>query len=256
MTPIDLSPAFVRLARYIHDRIIAGEWLPGQVLPGEEALAQEMKVSVGTVRKAFDVLSGQGLVTRHRGRGTFVTRATNERAFTSFFRLSDRADGQRRLPQDTILVKERAVADADERTALKLQHDELVYRLRRRRTLDGQPLVLETISFPHARVGMKQWGADGADGTNDAPLHLVYSFLEQQCGISVSRVEDRLRACLLPKKVAKDFGLPVGHPVLLSIRIGYDLRGEPVEFRSSWMATDTHDYLSELRWTATTDSGG
>jgi GntR family transcriptional regulator len=247
MTPIDLSPAFVRLARYIHDRIIAGEWLPGQVLPGEEALAQEMKVSVGTVRKAFDVLSGQGLVTRHRGRGTFVTRATNERAFTSFFRLTDRADGERRLPEDTILVKERAQADADERAALKLKAGELVYRLRRRRTLAGEPLVLETISFPYARVGLKEWGEDGA------PLHLVYSFLEQQCGISVSRVEDRLRACLLPKKVAKDFGLPAGHPVLLSIRTGFDLRGEPVEFRSSWMATDSHDYLSELRWTAATE---
>ncbi|WP_050478173.1 GntR family transcriptional regulator [Herbaspirillum rhizosphaerae] len=247
MTPIDLSPAFVRLARYIHERIIAGEWLPGQVLPGEEALAQDMKVSVGTVRKAFDVLSGQGLVTRHRGRGTFVTRATNERAFTSFYRLTDRSDGMRRLPEDTLLLKERAAADADERAALKLAPDELVYRLRRRRVLDGAPLVLETISFPFARVGTKEWGADGA------PFHLVYSFLEQQCGISVSRVEDRLRACLLPKKVAKDFGLPVGHPVLLSIRTGYDLRGEPVEFRSSWMATDTHDYLSELRWAAATD---
>jgi len=247
MTPIDLSPAFVRLARYIHDRIAAGEWLPGQVLPGEETLAQEMKVSVGTVRKAFDVLSGQGLVTRHRGRGTFVTRATNERAFTSFFRLTDRGDGQRRLPEDAILSKERVVADADERAALKLKNEDMVYRLRRRRILEGKPLVLETISFPYARVGMKEWGADGA------PLHLVYSFLEQQCGISVSRVEDRLRACLLPKKVAKDFGLPAGHPVLLSIRVGYDLRGEPVEYRSSWMATDTHDYLSQLRWAATAD---
>jgi GntR family transcriptional regulator len=247
MTPIDLSPAFVRLARYIHDRIIAGEWLPGQVLPGEEALAQDMKVSVGTVRKAFDVLSGQGLVTRHRGRGTFVTRATNERAFTSFYRLTDRADGVRRLPQDTLLLRERVAADADERAALKLDAGALVYRLRRLRVLDDTPLVLETISFPFARVGNKEWGADGA------PFHLVYSFLEQQCGISVSRVEDRLRACLLPKKVAKDFGLPAGHPVLLSLRTGFDLRGEPVEFRSSWMATDTHDYLSELRWTAATE---
>ena len=132
MTAIDLSPAFVRLARHIRERIIGGEWLPGQLLPGEEALARELKVSVGTVRKAFDVLSGQGLVTRHRGRGTFVARATDERAFTSFFRLVDRADGARRLPVDTILSRERASADEEERAALKLQDDAMVYRLRRR----------------------------------------------------------------------------------------------------------------------------
>jgi GntR family transcriptional regulator len=245
MTSIDLSPAFVRLARHIRERIIGGEWLPGQLLPGEEALARELKVSVGTVRKAFDVLSGQGLVTRHRGRGTFVARATNERAFTSFFRIVDRSDGVRRLPVDTILLRERAVSDAAERVALKLGADELVYRLRRLRTLDGAPLVLETIAFPYARVGLQEWGRD------DAPAHLVYSFLEQQCGVSISRVEDRLQACLLPHEMAADFGLPAGHPVLLALRTAYDLQGVAVEYRRSWVATDAHDYLSELRWTAT-----
>ncbi|ALD92917.1 GntR family transcriptional regulator [Cupriavidus gilardii] len=243
MTAIDLSPAFVRLARHIRERIIGGEWLPGQLLPGEEALARDLKVSVGTVRKAFDVLSGQGLVTRHRGRGTFVARATDERAFTSFFRLVDRADGARRLPVDTILSRERASADEEERAALKLQDDAMVYRLRRRRDIEGKPLVLETIAFPFARVGAREWGEDGA------AAHLVYSFLEQQCGVSISRVEDRLQARVLPEDMAAPFGLPAGHPVLLAIRVAFDLQGAPVEFRRTWMATDGHDYLSELRWT-------
>lgn len=248
MDSLDLSPAFVRLARHIRERIVGGEWLPGQLLPGEEALAKELKVSVGTVRKAFDVLSGQGLVTRHRGRGTFVARATNERAFTSFFRLVDRESGAKRLPVDTILLRERSIANADECTALKLGAGSLVYRLRRRRAIDDIPLVVETIAFPYARVGEREWGDDCASA------HLVYSFLEQQCGVSVSRVEDRLQACLLPDDIAQDFGLPAGHPVLLSIRTAFDLRGAPVEYRRSWMVTDTQDYLSELRWVAGDDS--
>jgi GntR family transcriptional regulator len=243
MTTIDLSPAFVRLARHIRDRIVAGEWLPGQLLPGEEALARELKISVGTVRKAFDVLSGQGLVTRHRGRGTFVARATDERAFTSFFRLVDRRDGARHLPSDTILLRERTTATPAERLALGLRPDDLVYRLRRRRVLDGRPLVLETMAFPQARVGAKDWGVEGAT------LHLIYSFLEQQCGVSISRVEDRLQACLLPKTIAPDFGLAAGHPVLRVVRTAFDLQGVPVEYRESWLSTDAHDYLSELRWT-------
>jgi GntR family transcriptional regulator len=244
MDALDLSPAFVRLAKHLRERIVGGEWPPGQLLPGEEALAKELGVSVGTVRKAFDVLSGQGLVTRHRGRGTFVARATNERAFTSFFRLVDRKNGAKRLPVDTILLRERATADADECAALKLVKGALVYRLRRRRTLDDNPIVVETIAFPCARVGHREWGDD------DASAHLVYSFLEQQCGVSVGRVEDRLQACLLPGDVAQHVGLPVGHPVLLSLRTAFDLRGAPVEYRRSWMVTDTQDYLSELRWVA------
>ncbi len=249
MTPLDLSPAFVRLARHIRERIIGGEWLPGQLLPGEVALAHEMKVSVGTVRKAFDVLSGQGLVTRHRGRGTFVARATDDRAFTSFYRLVDRHDGARRLPSDTILLRERATADPAERAALNLEPGDLVYRLRRRRVLDGAPLVLETTAFPFARVGTRDWGEDGAS------VHLIYSFLEQQCGVSISRVEDRLQACLLPAAIAPEFKLPIGHPVLLVVRTAFDLSGLPVEYRRSWMSTEAHDYLSELRWTGVVEAG-
>ncbi len=242
MTSIDMSPAFVRLARHMRERIIGGEWLPGQMLPGEEALAIELKVSVGTVRKAFDVLSGQGLVTRQRGRGTFVARATNERAFTSFYRLVDRRDNVRRLPVDTILARERTPVRDDERAALDLGPGDIVYRVRRLRSLDNVPLVLESIAFPYARVGDQEWGVDNASA------HLVYSFLEQQCGISVSRVEDRLRACALPADAARDFGLPAGEAVLLSGRVAYDLQGMPVEFRNSWVSTRHHDYLSELRW--------
>lgn len=246
---LDLSPAFVRLARHFRERIVGGEWLPGQLVPGEEVLARELKVSVGTVRKAFDVLSGQGLVTRHRGRGTFVARATDERAFTSFFRLVDKSDGQRRLPTDTLLQRQRVAADAAERAALGLHREDFVYRIRRRRSLDGAPLVLETISFPAARIGAHEWGAEGS------ALHLVYSFLEQQCGISVSRVEDRLSACLLPARAAADFKLPPGHPVLQAIRVAYDLQGTPVEFRRAYMCTDAHEYLSELRWSGAASAG-
>jgi GntR family transcriptional regulator len=247
MSSIDLSPVFVRLAKHLRERIVGGEWQPGQLLPGEEVLAKELKVSVGTVRKAFDVLSGQGLVTRHRGRGTFVARATDERAFTSFFRLVSRGSGARHLPTDTTLSREQVNADPDECLALRLAKDDFVYRLRRRRVLNGKSLVLETISFPFARVAGKEWGADSAT------CHLVYSFLEQQCGVSISRVEDRLQACLLNEDLASDFGLAAGHPVLLAVRTAYDLHGDPVEFRRSWMCTDAHDYLSELRWAASTE---
>ncbi|MDQ0138463.1 GntR family transcriptional regulator [Cupriavidus necator] len=248
MTDFDLSPAFVRLARHIRERIVRGEWLPGQLMPGEEVLAKQLQVSVGTVRKAFDVLSGQGLVTRHRGRGTFVARATHERAFTSFYRLVDRDDGMRRIPTDTILLRERATAEAAECAALRLPANALVYRLRRRRALDGVPLVLETIAFPYERVGGKEWGEDGA------AAHLVYSFLEQQCGVSVSRVEDRLQAALLPEELSAEFGIAPGEPVLLAIRVAFDLNGAPVEYRRSWMVTAGHDYLCELRWAGTASS--
>ena len=248
MSELDLRPVFVRLASHLRERIINGTFQPGQLLPGEEAAAKEFNVSVGTVRKAFDVLSGQGLVTRHRGRGTFVSRATDERAFTSFFRLVNRRDGQRRLPADKILLRERSTADEQEALALELKPNEFVYRLRRLRVLDDCPLLLETIAFPLKRVMDKEWGE------SETSSHLIYSFLERQCGVSISRVEDRLQACALPPEFAATLDLPVGHPVLLAVRVAFDLENKPVEVRRSWMVTDSFDYLSELRWAGFNDA--
>lgn len=53
-------------------RIVAGEWPPGYLLPGHRTLATDMGVSSVTVREAIRTLQGQGLLDSRHGYGTFV----------------------------------------------------------------------------------------------------------------------------------------------------------------------------------------
>jgi len=53
-------------------RIVAGEWPPGYVLPGHRTIAVDMGVSSVTVREAIRTLQGQGLLDSRHGYGTFV----------------------------------------------------------------------------------------------------------------------------------------------------------------------------------------
>lgn len=53
-------------------RIATGRWRPRMPIPNEIALAREVGVSIGTIRKALDDLEAAGIVTRTQGRGTFV----------------------------------------------------------------------------------------------------------------------------------------------------------------------------------------
>jgi GntR family transcriptional regulator len=53
-------------------RIEAGEWEIGQRLPNEFVLADEFKVSQGTMRRALITLEGMGFLNRKPGRGTIV----------------------------------------------------------------------------------------------------------------------------------------------------------------------------------------
>ncbi|RIJ05193.1 GntR family transcriptional regulator [Achromobacter sp. K91] len=55
--------------------IAAGRWPPGTRIPGENALIRQFNVSRSTVRRAVQHLAHRGLVTVHRGKGTYVVAA-------------------------------------------------------------------------------------------------------------------------------------------------------------------------------------
>ena len=55
-------------------RIEKGEWEVGKRLPNEFVLAEEFKVSQGTMRRALMTLEGMGLLNRKPGRGTLVAK--------------------------------------------------------------------------------------------------------------------------------------------------------------------------------------
>ncbi|MCI9887487.1 FadR family transcriptional regulator [Micrococcales bacterium 31B] len=60
------------VATDILDRIIAGEFPPGAMIPGEHELTGHHAVSRMTVREAMKTLEAQGIVSVQRGRGTSV----------------------------------------------------------------------------------------------------------------------------------------------------------------------------------------
>ena len=54
------------------DRIVAGEFPPGSLVPGELELSAQHEVSRMTVREAMKTLEAQRILSVQRGRGTFV----------------------------------------------------------------------------------------------------------------------------------------------------------------------------------------
>ncbi len=67
-------PKYATIADDIRSRIHQGEYADGMKLPIENDMMQAYDVSRQTIRKAMDVLEGEGIVLRRRGSGTFVRR--------------------------------------------------------------------------------------------------------------------------------------------------------------------------------------
>lgn len=72
-------PLYIQVATLLRNRIAEGKFQAGQQIPTLEALEQEFAVARVTVRQAIELLEKEGVVQRHRGRGTFVTPHLSER---------------------------------------------------------------------------------------------------------------------------------------------------------------------------------
>lgn len=69
------GPKYLQVAGRLRGNIENGTWAPGTQLPVERELADELAVSVNTLRRAVGELVGEGLVQRRQGAGTFVAAA-------------------------------------------------------------------------------------------------------------------------------------------------------------------------------------
>ncbi len=67
------GPKYLSLYQAIAAAVESGEFAPGAQLPSEDRLARTLGLSIGTVRKAMQTLTEDGVLTRRQGAGTFVT---------------------------------------------------------------------------------------------------------------------------------------------------------------------------------------
>ena len=65
-------PLYVRVASVLRERIAAGEWQPGTQIPTIDELRAHYQVAEITLRQAIRILTEEGLLSSHRGKGTFV----------------------------------------------------------------------------------------------------------------------------------------------------------------------------------------
>lgn len=72
------SPLYQQIKEQIIDAILKGELVEGDTLPSIRAFANDLKVSVLTIRRVYDDLEKEGFVNSQVGIGTFVSTSNIE----------------------------------------------------------------------------------------------------------------------------------------------------------------------------------
>lgn len=231
------KPLYKQVEEHVKQLIVEQRWKPGDMLPNEFQLAAELNVSQGTMRKALNSLTDTKVLMRKQGVGTFVSEHTAQNGLFRFFPII--ADGKNpELPKAELLSIETQTADALVSSALELNKKDKVIVMRRRRILNGEYCIAETIYLPH--VYFKEL----LDMT-DIP-HTLYHFYQTHFNLTVHSTEDAIKADIANQSDIELLGIKRGEPVLSVQRTAHSLNGKAMEFRISRCRSDKYHYLVKL----------
>jgi GntR family transcriptional regulator len=231
---------YQRLRDTLAERISLRDWAPSVAIPSEAELAAEHRVSIGTVRKAIDLLVAEGQLERFQGKGTFVRRPTFDTSLFRFFRFQQ-ASGQRRIPESSILKRGLAKVPHAAAEALGLTPGVSAIHISRLRLLDGKPLLVEDIwlhekpFLPLLELEPSRFGA------------LLYPLYETQCGQVVASADETLTAEAIGARDARLLGIPEGAPAIVIERLARGTDRHPLEWRRSRGPASQFRYHIEIR---------
>ncbi len=213
------QPAWAQIEEVLARRIETRELVPGDRLPPERELAEQLQVSRMTVRQALGALAARGLIERGVGRGTFVRAPSRvEHDLTGVLGFTEQLGRLGMTAGARVLSARELPAPDDVAAALGADH---ALRIERLRSADGRPLLLEDSWLPAARFpGLLDHDLTGS----------LYVLMRDGYGLDPVSAVERLEPIVARAHEARALAVPEGAPLMLVERLARAADGTAVEF--------------------------
>lgn len=216
-------PYHYQLREILRAEIMSNRWQDGDQLPSENELREMFQVSRTTVRQALAALVTEGLLTRDKGLGTFVSAPKFVEAWSgTSIGFSDSLSQQGIMVETKVLELKIVAAPHVVREELLLHAEERVYFLRRLRYILKQP-VLVVQSFLPEKVFPN---LDRLDFTNKS----LYEMLRQTYGTHIARAKRSIEAIAADEDTARLLAVDPGFPIMYIENTAYMPDGRPIEY--------------------------
>lgn len=237
------TPLYHRIYAVMRERIVKGYYRSDVPVPSEAELAESFSVSRITIRKAMEMLTTEGLVTRTRGRGTYINERAKDNALNRAVvsNINGLFSYLNAVGQSTQLkVISLDVGEAPPRICAQMgvpPNAELV-RAVRVRLLDRTPYSL-SIAYLLPEIG-------GALRRQDLAKTSMID-LVQRAGAVVEQVEQVLTATLADDYAARHLGIPIGAPLMLVNRLFFNAELKPFYAAEIFYCADRYEYRVSLK---------
>jgi GntR family transcriptional regulator len=233
-------PIYHQIRNKIQEWIVSKEYGLGEQIPSETDLATMFHVTRMTVRQAIGLLIQEGLLSRKRGSGTFVTTDADlvGRLSLDFTGFMDELFSQvskskaisvkiEKIPTPKI-VKEKLKTDA-----------EVIYKIERVRTLNDRIFAF-TINYLPEHIGKQI----DEKALYEKPMLKI---LESDLNIVFDEALQTIEASFSDQYVSEMMKIPSGSPILYVERIMYDNKKKPFELVQTCYRGDVYKYVVRLK---------
>jgi GntR family transcriptional regulator len=233
---ISTRALYLQVRDHLAQQIASGILKPGALLPSELAFAEELGVSLGTLRRGLETLEKERLITRRQGRGTFVRdyAASGQPTFDNL----RTKDGERVPFTVEFLGTACDRARAEEQERLGLESREIIARCRQVRNYHG-PFLFEQIALAVSRFA----------GLDCKQLRAAYQIavLAQEHGVLLGVASESIEITQASAEVGAVLHVDPGTPLLKLDRIHYSLDHVPLEWRIGYCRLTLIKYVSRLK---------
>jgi GntR family transcriptional regulator len=239
---IDFSsniPYYIQLIGVLKEKIRSGEWQAGDQFPSEPDLCESYGVSRTVVRQALREIELEGLITRRKGKGTFVAKPKISESLaqklTGFYQ--DMVERGHTIESQ---VLHQNVVPANKKVARYLDIDPgtSVIDIKRLRYVKDEPIVIVSSYLPYNLC----FPLLGIDLTNQS----LYSFLEKECGIIIAYGRRSIEAVPANQTEAELLQIEIGAPLILLDSVSYLVDDTPIEYYHAVHRGDRSRFEVEL----------
>ncbi len=213
-------PHYQQISDSIEAQIRSGALSVNSKLPSERQLSEAFSTTRVTLREALSRLEGKGLIYRANRRGWYITQGRIHYDPTQRLPFNEVITGQGRQPHTQVLAQQLAPAEPEVHQALGLAPLTPIHRVRRLRSVDGHPVLLEEnhmnpLLFP---------GLENQDMSQS-----LTRLFEQQYQIRIATMALNMYPIALDSERAKALGMASGGAALFISRLSRDQHGRIIE---------------------------
>ena len=216
-----IEPLYYQIRENIRNMITSNDYPPNSMIPSEAELCNIYGVSRITVRRAILDLVKEGMLTRGKGKGTFVSETYGLTSMNGVQGFSQELLGLNMRPSARLLSCKIRTADPTLRSALNLEAGTKVVTISRLRMVNNEPCMVEVMNFPYHLV---------PDIEKEDLSQSIYYLLKNKYDQEVVRARDILEPIIIGDYESKLLELTDPTAGMRSNRIGYDANQHPIEY--------------------------